>query len=249
MHHGDMQEGRPTKRLSSRGRPCRSAPRHCADPARVEALMPVLCEAISLIVRAESIKRTFGNFENFKAIVPNNTLAADDEIVRIGFMAQDDVYIFVEQLEKKGLRYIVNCKARDMVVVDQLRGPSVSCDWIEFGHVTMDGGRVVAARLSGSNSRQLVTPDWWTFEKSFSRSHIVVPTDQKDKSLRYLREENGVEVYLNLLDGQEVYIGRTGWSADQSGAMPPRHQSREEEDGKLSRLRKRLLSLAGWWKR
>jgi hypothetical protein len=35
-----------------------------------------------------------------------------------------------------------------------------------------------------------------------------------DKSLEFLRREDGLDVYFNKLTGKEVYIGRTGETLD-----------------------------------
>ena len=56
---------------------------------------------------------------------------------------------------------------------------------------------------------RLSTPDEWTFERSLSRSFGYAPEAHRDKSLRFLRHENGLDVYLNALTGTEVYVGRT----------------------------------------
>ena len=52
-----------------------------------------------------------------------------------------------------GIIYQEEGKARDLVVVDQMRGPLVACDWIEFGHLNLDNDPakpVAACRKSGS---------------------------------------------------------------------------------------------------
>jgi len=174
--------------------------------------MAVLCEAISVIIRAPPLIAAFGSLGAFKNIVPNKTLAADNELVRLGFMSPNDAETFVKQLEKRGLLYIVDGEARDMVVIDQIRGPAVRCGWVEFGHITIDNNRIAAARLAGGTSRRLFTPDGWKFEGSLNQTYGFVPTGTKEKSLRFLRSENGVDVYLNLLTGKEVYVGRTSRS-------------------------------------
>ena len=43
-----------------------------------------------------------------------------------------------------------------------------------------------------------------------SREYGFVPNEHMGKSLKYLRHENGIDVYLNKVTGKEVYIGRTG---------------------------------------
>jgi len=175
--------------------------------------MSVLIEAISVIIRADALLKAFnGDWEAFKAIVPNKTLCADNEVVRVGFMTPDDVESFIKKLEKYGLTFLRNDESVDIAVVDQMRGPIKKCAWIEFGHVDMsDGGqRVAACRLVGSELMQIVTPPDWVYEKSLSSSYGFVPTEHKDKGLKYLRHENELDVYLNPVTGEEVYVGRTG---------------------------------------
>jgi hypothetical protein len=155
------------------------------------------------------VLKVFGSFGEFKEIVPNKTLCADDEIIRVGFMAPNDVKKFVATLEAKGLCYLEEDSSVDMVVIDQMRGPTTPCDWIEFGHVELSGNRIAVARLAGSQLKQVITPPEWKFEGSLSQTFALVPAGAEDKSLRFLRHERGPNVYLNLLTGREVYMGRT----------------------------------------
>lgn len=174
--------------------------------------MAVLCEAISVVIRADALIEAYGTFEAFKEGLPNRTLAADGELVRVGFMTPDDVRAFIATLQGRGLRHVVEGKAQDLAVVDQQRGPTAASDSLEFGHVAMDGNRVAAARLAGSSLHQVLTPDGWVFEGSLSHTFGFVPTAATDKALQFLRSENGLDVYLNPLTGKEVYVGRTSRS-------------------------------------
>jgi hypothetical protein len=123
-----------------------------------------LCEATSVIVKNGRVLEAFQTFDAFKKVVPNKTLCGDSEIVRVGFMVPDDVKHFIEGLERQGLRHLVDGAAADIVVIDQLRGPTTRCNWIEFGHVDLSGNRVAAARLVGSRLKEVVTPPGWKFE-------------------------------------------------------------------------------------
>ena len=179
--------------------------------------MAVLVEAISVIIRADALLSKFlGGWDAFKSRVPNNTLCADNEIVRVGFMSPPDVESFVRLLERSGLTHLENGQAIDLVVADQLHGTASPCSWIDFGHVNLGSDpkkRIAACRFSGSSNMQLVTPPGWTFENSLSQSFGFAPTEHVDKSLTYLRHENGLDVYLNSVTREEVYIGRTGEDA------------------------------------
>jgi hypothetical protein len=180
--------------------------------------MAVLVEGISVIIRADALDERFpGGWEAFRASAPNRTLCADGELVRVGFMSPPDVEAFVCTLSNHDIRYAIEGKARDLVVVDQMGGAMIACDWMEFGHVNLDGNsnrRVAACRRVGSDSRQVVMPEGWSFETSLSASYGFVPIDHIDRSLRLLRHENGVDVYVNDLTGKEVFVGGTSGGED-----------------------------------
>jgi hypothetical protein len=171
--------------------------------------MAVLIEAISVVIRVDSIQRQFsGGWPEFKKSVPNRTLCDDNEIARVGFMTPADVQAFVRVLESRGLTHLRDRTAADCVVVEQMHGPCNACEWIEFGSVMIEEHQVDAGRLKGSTVRQLATPEGWTFENSLSCSFGFVPKGELDKSLRLLRREDDLEIYWNALAGKEVYVRR-----------------------------------------
>lgn len=175
--------------------------------------MAVLVEAISVLIRADALLAAFkDDWEAFKAEVPNETLCADGELARVGFMVPDDARAFVEHLARFGLVFQEAGTARDLVVVDQQRGPTVRCDWLEFGYVNLDRDptkRVACCRLVGSKEMTVATPPGWTFEDSLSRSFGFTPNEAVDRSLEFLRREGGTDVYRSRLTGKEVFVGRT----------------------------------------
>ncbi len=124
--------------------------------------MSVLVEAISVIVKASAIETTYpGGWESFTGFVPNQTLCADGDLVRVGFMSPRDTKEFVDELERMGLRYLSGGMAVDMVVADQRQGLACRCDWAEFGRVPWQGDsqrEVSAVRMQGTQSEELMTP-------------------------------------------------------------------------------------------
>ncbi len=175
--------------------------------------MAVLIEAISVVIRADAIRNKFpGGWEGFKHIVPNQTLCADNEIVRVGFMSPQDVESFVRRLQSNGLEFLRVDEAIDIAVADQMSGLTSQCSWLEFGHVNMGaaGMRVAACRLTGSKETEIATPPGWVFEGSLSSTYGFVPSEHVEKGMKFLRHEKGLDVYLNSLTGKEVYIARTG---------------------------------------
>jgi tetratricopeptide (TPR) repeat protein len=73
----------------------------------------------------------------------------------------------------------------------------------------------------------LATPAGWSFERSLSNSHKFVPTEKVGESHKFLRTEDGVDVYLDLETGKEAYVGRT---------------ARTEDDTKHDELYKRAIA-------
>lgn len=174
--------------------------------------MAVLIEGISVVIRADALLKKFsGGWDAFELIVPNQTLCADNEIVRVGFMTPQDVESFINKLQSAGLEFMRSGEAIDIAVADQMRGLTSKCSWLEFGHVNMNGNgsRVAACRFVGSHAMEVVTPQDWKFEGSLSSSFGFVPNEHAEKGLEYLRHEDGLDVYLNPLTGKEVYVGRT----------------------------------------
>jgi len=173
--------------------------------------MAVLVEGISVVVRKSQIDAIYpGGWGGFVADCPNKSLCADSDLARVGFMTPADVESYCRRLTDCGLVFLANDSAVDLAVVDQIQGPTVKCDWLEFGHITFDEHRVAACRFVGSADDQVVTPEGWRYEKSLSASHSFVPSEAVHSSLRLLRSESGLDVFLNRLTGKEVYVGRTG---------------------------------------
>lgn len=87
-------------------------------------------------------------------------------------MMHQDVGAFVTKLQQGGLEFLRSGKAMDLAVLDQLRGPTTPCDWLEFGYINMSptDNKVAACRLVGSQTMELVTPNGWKYEGSLSAS-------------------------------------------------------------------------------
>jgi hypothetical protein len=174
--------------------------------------MAVLVEAISAIVRVQTIHERYpGGWEAFVLKVKNRTLCSDNELTRVGFMTPEDCKRFVEELESFGIVFRRDGHAWDIVVADQMSGFTVPCEWADFGRIELGSGQTVSAvQLKGATNRQLFYPEGWKYEGSLSHHFGFVPTGAEQKSLRFLRRDHGVDVYLNTVTGKEVFVGRTG---------------------------------------
>jgi hypothetical protein len=174
--------------------------------------MAVLVEAISVIIRVQAIQERYeGGWTSFVRSVPNQTLCSDNELARIGFMAPDDCKAFVDSLDRVGIAFVRNGQSQEIVIADQMHGFTVPCEWADYGRVEISQGQTVsAAQLKGSSTRQVYCPEGWKYEGSLSQQFEFVPSGKEEKSLRFLRHEQGLDVYLNMVTGKQVYIGRTG---------------------------------------
>ena len=175
--------------------------------------MAVLVEAISVVMKAEEILPKYpGGWETLKEDCPNDTLCADGQLIRVGFMTPGDAKQFVGDLSSHGITYVEDGEAMDLVIVDQQRGMAVSCEWAEFGRVEIghDQTRQVGAcRMIDSESQTLATPDGWAYEGSLSDKFIYVDSDDVPEHMEFLRREDNVDVYRDKRTGKEVYAGRT----------------------------------------
>ena len=176
--------------------------------------MAILIEAISVVIKRSAIDKKYpGGWEEFVEDAPNETLCADSTLVRVGFMSPVDVESYVNYLENKGFVYLYDGEANDLVVVDQQRGLSATCNWLNFGHINLDDDpsrRVAGCQAVDETDKTLLTPDGWKYEGSLSQTFVFAPTEQVEKSLKFLRHENGLDVYYNKLTDKKVYLGRTG---------------------------------------
>lgn len=182
--------------------------------------MPVLVEAISVIVRIEAVRRVLGNdWSRFVELVENQTLCCDNELARVGFMVRPDVEAFVQLLESRGFRYRDEQGAAvDLVVADQLHGPMVQCEWAEWLTLQMNaaGEKVTVCRLKGSQEQQFYAPKGWQFEGSLSQKFGYQAPDEPQR-YRFLRHEGGMDVYLDTATGREVYAANAGGSTGAPG--------------------------------
>jgi hypothetical protein len=182
--------------------------------------MAVLIEAISVVVRRDAIgNKIQGGWNRFLEVVPNRTLCFDDFLARVGFMSPVDVEKFCSDLQSLGLAFVENELFIDMAVVDQRQGPTLQCDWLQFKRVeffkpAMEIAACEFITPSGSHknpedrSFTVSFPQNWKYENSLSRNFQFTPTEELSSKFKFLRHENGLDVFLDLETGNEVFTGR-----------------------------------------
>ena len=144
--------------------------------------MAVLVEGISVIVKRRDIDTGFeGDWDSFLSVVPNATLCSDGELARVGFMSPGEVENFINELTARGLTLLQGGEAQQIAVVDQQRGPTTPCEWLEFGRLPIggseskvsacwlfEGPRIASGMHIRDTSMQLATPVGWEFDGSLS---------------------------------------------------------------------------------
>tara|TARA_B100000787_G_C16049626_1_gene230649 strand:- start:83 stop:553 length:471 start_codon:yes stop_codon:yes gene_type:complete len=155
--------------------------------------MAVLCEALSVVIRTGSVKEKFdGGFSEFLDKIPNDTYCSDGELERIGFLSPAEIGKFIAVLETSGLTFQANNESVDICVVDMLTGPTTKCHWIEFHKISFGEGKVSIAWLfegtrvmegglhfKTDKSLNLNTPQGWEYDKSLSKEHKFMSTDNQ----------------------------------------------------------------------
>ena len=127
---------------------------------------------MSLVVRLDAIHDKYvGGLEAFVAGIHSRTVCMDGELLRIGFLSLSEADACIHRLEAGGLQYLQDGVPQDMLLVDQIRGASAPCEWLEVGLVELAPGQaVMGARLVDSREEKLVTPEGWRYEHSHSKS-------------------------------------------------------------------------------
>ena len=166
--------------------------------------MSVLAEAISVVIPRTVLERKYpGGTERYRRDCPNRTYCADEYLSRIGFMVPDDVGAFVEHLARYGLVHLRDGRSVDISVVDQFRGVTAPCNWLEVR--LLDEGYSIAW-LAGTDPKVLAYPAGWTPERS--RSLQLVDETEAERRLLRLGAEGKIDVVLDYETGKQTYIGR-----------------------------------------
>jgi tetratricopeptide (TPR) repeat protein len=182
--------------------------------------MAVLVEAFSVIVQISSIEKKFkGGWNAFLETIPNSTFCRDEYIARIGFMNPDDVQAFTEHMEVNGLIFKEKGEAKDIAVVDQLRGPTTDVSWLTFGRISNSSINIMACALEGKELNKVAFPQNWKYEGSLSDKPGFAKPENEGDHLQFLRRDENTDVYLDFTTGKEVFVGRTSSDDDAENTL------------------------------
>ncbi len=175
--------------------------------------MAVLIEAISVVLRCESIvKRFSGGVEHFMSSIPNKTLCSDGELASVSFMVPKDVKNYVEYLVRQGLVFKNDGIAMDLVVVDQRRGMTSDCDWAIFGEADWNNSPkcpISVCQYFQSNIKHVVVPEGWDYASSLSAASNFVDGENIASSLKFVRREGDSDVLFDENTRQEFFVRRS----------------------------------------
>jgi hypothetical protein len=183
----------------------------------------VLVEAFSVVVRRDAIGERFaGGWHGFLDQVPNRTLCSAPELARVGFMSPADVEAYTSTLEAGGLLLRKDGKAVDFTVVDQLRGPTLPTPWLEFGKIETGGMKISACWRARQSPKQIAVPDGWKYEGSLSAQPEFADETTNHDRLKFIRRKDGLDLYMDLSAGKEVFIRRPNIVGDSEPAISTR---------------------------
>jgi hypothetical protein len=166
--------------------------------------MSVLIEGISLILRRTEVDVRFpgGTAALFDAF-EDAAVCADRHLIRLGFLDGERVDDVLTALEGHGFRIAEDNRFLDLAVVDQVLGLSLPCDWLEFDSAP---GEPAYCWMKGEARGALVVPANWRYEHSLSRRFGRAASAPSEERYRWLRSEEGIEVYRDAESGQEVFF-------------------------------------------
>ena len=169
--------------------------------------MSVLVEGISVIVRNETLDEKYpGGTGAYSLHIPNRTFCTDGVLTRVGFMAPIDVGFWVRLLQARGLLWAdAEKRFRDIAVVDQLAGPTSTCNWLVYER-QFDGPNY--AWLSGTEPGELAVPRDWRYEESLSKDFVYTPKNGADRWRAAERHRDGNDLFIHPRTGQQILCAR-----------------------------------------
>jgi hypothetical protein len=167
--------------------------------------MAVLVEAISVVVRRESLERVYaGGVRAYEIDCPNATFCTDDHLTAAAFMGPPDVRRFVERLVSAGLGFVGDDGFLDIAVVDELTGPTAQCDWLVYSRLP---GSCSMCWLEGTDPGDLTIPVGRDVQSLGTMRRFS--QDEVEAQLEHLGSNGrGVEVYRDRASGKLLYRGR-----------------------------------------
>ena len=175
--------------------------------------MTILLEAMSVVVRCDSLERLGSDgLDHVFSSIPNQTYCSDGSLARVGFLVEQDALDFISFLESVGLVHLQGEESIDFTIVLQGQKDLSPCAWLERFELDYQGTLLDVAAFVDANGNvhlgetpgDFVGPDGWSLDNA------IVCHESRD--LTYLKsqplEGGGIVEHYLAQDGQIVYIGR-----------------------------------------
>jgi hypothetical protein len=168
------------------------------------ATVSVLLEALSVVLRAatldgldETAPDVYGRF------IADDSYRTDGRLAAVSFRSPHDVAELCDALVAAGLVLDAGEAFVDVAVVDQSRGPTRGCDWLDcYAH---DDGYALCC-LAGEDPGDMAAYEGWSPDERPELEYISM--GEMGERLRFLRREGDRDVFLDLESGEEVFIQR-----------------------------------------
>ena len=111
-------------------------------------------------------------------------------------MSPVDVEVYILNLQKAGLRFVEQGRCRDIVVIDQIHGPTLPCDWIEIG-TEADGTKYIWMR-GASPGAMVAYKSWIRGARLTLRTGLQIHQldVEPETGIRFSLDEGGIKQYF-----------------------------------------------------
>jgi hypothetical protein len=165
--------------------------------------MSVLVEALSLVVPRKVLDVSYpGGTDAFleKLLDPSFSCrftCADDDLVSVSFFATVDAQVAFAELTSAGIVAIDDGKFYEIAYLEQGKGPTIPCDWLEW---QKHGEGYTSCWLAGTDPGRFHAPPDWTPEQSL-RLTFQDWRETPGRCLRLAVNADGMEVWLDFETG------------------------------------------------
>jgi hypothetical protein len=166
--------------------------------------MAVLVEALCLVVPRTVLDISYpGGADAFMTrmcdpAVPCRLVCADERLVSVSFLGAAEAEVVERELCELGIVAVDDDRFAELAFVDQRAGPTLPCDWLEWG--THDDG-FTYCWVAGTDPDPLHVPEGWTPEQS--RNLVFQDLREEPGRCIKLADENGREIWLDLHTGRQ----------------------------------------------
>jgi hypothetical protein len=166
--------------------------------------MSVLVEALSLIIPRKVLDVSYpGGTKAFlqkMEVVPSPCRCAcsDEMLVSVSFFGVADATVVGDQLLELGIVAVDNDRFYEMAFIDQAKGPTMRCDWIEW---TRHAEGYTSCWLVGSEPGPFRAPAGWTPKQSRDLTFHDIRSEP-GRCIKLADEPDGTEVWLDYQTGE-----------------------------------------------